>query len=83
MRHNGHTTRKYIQAKISAIEAKLENGSTVPETSPGFDELCAIIASNSVPAPTRPPVPRPTETKPHNISDIAIKKVLERKRSNE
>ena len=81
MRHSGHTTYKYIQAKISELEAKLENGSTVPEISPSFDELYAIIASASVPAPTRPPIPRPTATKTHDISDLAIQKVLKRNRS--
>ena len=62
MKHSGYTTRKYIQENISAIEIKLENGSTVTETSPSFDELCAIIASALVLAPIGPPIPRPTAT---------------------
>ena len=82
-KHSGHTTRKYLQEKISELEAKLENGSTVLETSPSFDELCTIIASDSVLAPTGTHIPRPTATKPHKIADLAIQKVLKRKRSDE
>ena len=82
-RHNGHKTSKALQAKISALEVKLENGFTVPKTSPIFDELCAIIVSALVPAPTGTHIPRTTATKPHNISTLAIQKVFKRKRSNE
>ena len=70
-RDSGHTTRKSLQENISALEAKLENSSTVPETSPIFDELCAIIASASIRAPTGTPIPRPTATKPQEVSALA------------
>ena len=76
-RHSGHTTGRSLQANISALEEKLDKGSTITETSPSFNELCAIIASASVPAPTGPPIPRPTTTMSHEIDGLEEKAFLQ------
>ena len=79
-KHSGNTNRKKPQEKIRALEAKLENGSTLLETYPIFDEFCATIVSDSVPAPTGPIIPRPTSNKLHYIAALAIQKLLNIKR---